>query len=365
MTADPDIALVDIRLAGERLSALVNQIHEEAPRCQVLVTAPRESQLDAVQAMRGGVRGLVHKPIWPAELLDTIQEVFAAEQRRLNRIEEVARARAAQGRNGDVITVFSAKGGVGCTVIASNLAIALANYTNSKVALVDFSLQFGDVAVLLNLQSSHGVHELMRSLDDLDNALINDVTVEGPSGVRVLLPPPTLELVEEVETDGLTAVIKAMRRYYDYVVVDMWHSIEEATLAVMELSNTLLVVTTPEVPALRNTRRFLDLTHQRPDLRGKVQIVVNRFPSKGAVTMKDIEQSLEAKPLATIPSDGRLITTAINEGVSFLSKSSAASKSVRQLASTLAQPRMARQQRADGRQQIAGQFSPADAVGRR
>jgi pilus assembly protein CpaE len=141
------------------------------------------------------------------------------------------------------------------------------------------------------------------------------------------------------------AVLKALRKNYDYVVVDTWHSIEDATLAVIDLSNELLLVTTPEVPALRNTRRLLDLVRERTDLRGKVQIVVNRFPSKSAVGMKEIEHSLGLKPIGTIPSDGALITSAVNEGVSFLSKPSGASNSVTMLATTLAQPRMARDKR--------------------
>jgi pilus assembly protein CpaE len=249
---------------------------------------------------------------------------------------------------------------VGCTTIASNLAIALATISKSKVALVDFSLQFGDVAVLLNLHSNHGIHELMRNVDDLDADILDNVMVAHSSGVKVLLPPPNLDLVEEVATEGMTAVIKSLRRFYDFVVVDTWHSIEDATLAVMDLSSTLLLVTTPEVPSLRNTRRLLDLIRERPDLRGKVQIVVNRYPSKSAVGMREIEHSLGVKPVGTIPSDGHLITTAINEGVSFLSRPSAAATNLTQLATYLAQPRMARERRGpapDGKRPQTGLFN--------
>ena len=160
----------------------------------------------------------MHKPLNPAELLGVIHDVFEAEQQKLRRLEDIAKINTNQGRGGEVITVFSPKGGVGCTTIAANLAVALSNITKARVALVDFSLQFGDVAVLLNLHSSHGIHELMRNLDDLDSNILDDVMVKHSSGVRVLLPPPTLDLVDEVATDGMTAVIKALRRNYDYVV---------------------------------------------------------------------------------------------------------------------------------------------------
>ncbi len=342
LLSDPDIVLLDVGIDPTEIHALIRQIHEVSPKVQIVLTHDPEIEFDLSRAMLAGARGVISKPVSPGELLGVIQDVFESEQLRLRRLEDMAKATAVQGRNGEIITVFSPKGGVGCTTIACNLAIALASITKTKVALVDFSLQFGDVAVLLNLHSNRGIHELMRDIDDLDAEIMENVMVAHPSGVKVLLPPPSLDLVEEVATEGMTAVLKALRKNYDYVIVDTWHSIEDAILAIMDLSNTLLLITTPEVPSLRNTRRLLDLFRERSDLRAKVQIVVNRYPSKSAVGMKEIEHSLNIKPVGTIPSDGNLITTAVNEGVSFLTRPSAAATSMTQLAVALAQPRMAR-----------------------
>lgn len=365
LQADPDIVLLDVGVNPLEVPAMVRRIQEMSPRCQVVLTSPRNIEFDLSRAMLAGARGLVSKPIAPGELLGVIQDVFEAEQLRLRRLEDMAQQSAVQGRAGEIITVFSPKGGVGCTTIATNLALALANITQARVALVDLSLQFGDVAVLLNLHSSHGIHELMRNMDDLDANILDDVMVSHTSGLRVLLPPPTLELVEDVATEGITAVLKAIRKHYDFVVVDTWHSIEDATLAVIDLSSTLLLVATPEVPALRNTRRLLDLVRERPDLRGKVQIVINRYPSKSAVGIKEIEHSLGIKPIGTIPSDGQLVTTAINEGVSFLSKPSPTSTSITQLAIALAQPRLTRENRSvsvptEEKKRLGGLFRKAE-----
>jgi pilus assembly protein CpaE len=196
MQADPDILLLDVGINPQEVPAIVRQLQEMSPRCQVILTANPSVQFDISRAMLAGARALVNKPIAPGELLGVIQDVFEAEQLKLRRLEDMAKASAVQGRGGEIITVFSPKGGVGCTTIATNLAIALSNITKSKVALVDLSLQFGDVAVLLNLHSSHGIHELMRNLDDLDANILDDVMVNHTSGVRVLLPPPSLDLVE-------------------------------------------------------------------------------------------------------------------------------------------------------------------------
>lgn len=351
LTADPDIVLLDIGSETHNMPELIRQIQDTSPKCQVILTGSREAPLDLLKAMQAGARGLLHKPLSARDTIDAIEQIYQSEQRRLQRIEEQAQARVTQGRAGEVITVFSPKGGVGCTVLATHISIALADLTKSRVALVDFDLQFGDVGVHLNLHSNHGIHELMRSLDDLDGAILDSVMVQHPSGIRVLLPPPTLNQVDEVETEGLVAVVKALRKHYDYVVVDMWHSIEDATLALMDISSVLLVVTTPEVPALRSTRRFLDYVRERPDRRAKVQLVVNRYPSKSAVDIKEIERSLGAAPAGMIPSDGRLVTGSVNEGVSFLSRRSEATDSMTQLARVLAEPRMARTRQSSAEQQ--------------
>lgn len=343
MNSEPDIVLLDIGADGEHVPRTIHDILVQGPKCQVILTGLRDSQLNLLKSMQAGARGLVHKPISQEELITTIEEVYQTEQTRLQRIEAQTKAKVTQGRAGEVITIFSPKGGVGCTVVATHLAVALAGIEKSKVALVDFDLQFGDVAVHLDLRSSHGVHELMRSIDDLDGSILSDVMVHHtPSDVRVLLPPATLEQVEDVETEGLSAVVRALSKYYDYVVVDTWHAIEDATVSLIDLSTVLLVVTTPEVPALRSTRRFLDFIRERPDRRSKIQVVVNRYPSKGAVAMPEIEKSLGIKPMGAIPSDGRLMTSAINEGITLLNKPGAVTSSLKSIAMTIAQPRLAR-----------------------
>jgi pilus assembly protein CpaE len=348
MTAEPDIVIYDVGKDPSAVSPVLNQILDLSPRCQVILTADPDTQIDLVRAMQAGARGLLRKPFSTEDLVQTISDVFQVEMRRLVRIEEQAKARMTQGRAGETIVVYSPKGGVGCTVIATHLALAIALNTKSRVALADFDLQFGDIAVHLNLHSNHSIHELMRSVDDLDGAILDDVMVRHNTGVRVLLPPPTLDLVEDIDTEGLTAVTKALRKYNDFVVIDMWHAIEDATLALMDLADVLLVVTTPEVPALRSTRRFLDYIRERPDRRAKVQLAVNRYPSKSAINLQEIERSLGIKAAGTLPSDGRLITTSINEGVEFLSTRSAAAINIQQLAITLAQPRLLKQQRSEG-----------------
>src|SRR5688572_14840073 len=113
MAADPDVILLDVGNGTLDLASLVNQIHEFSPRCQVLLTVSPNVSVDMGRLMRLGVRGVLQKPLTPTELLPAVTDVVDAEMKRLRRIEEMAKQRATQGRAGEIITVFSPKGGVG------------------------------------------------------------------------------------------------------------------------------------------------------------------------------------------------------------------------------------------------------------
>jgi len=345
MTAEPDIVFLDVRAptgtdaaAPNGLATAIRAVRQMSPRCEVILTARPDLQLDLSDAVMAGARGLVRKRVAVGQMLSIMQNVFEAEQLKRQHFEQTNKAESNRGRGGQFIAVYSPKGGVGCTTIATNLALALQGTTGGRVALLDFDLQFGDVDVLLDLHSTHGVHELVHSTDDLDIGILDAVMLKHRSGLSVLLPPPSLDLVNHLTPDTLVAVLKALRKYFDYIVVDTWHSIEDITLSIMDLADTLIVVTTPEIPALRDTRRLLDVTEKRAETRGKVKIVVNRYPSKSAVNLDAIERSFRIKPICTIPSDGTLITAAVNEGVSFLSAQSHAGNNLKQLAALLAGP---------------------------
>jgi pilus assembly protein CpaE len=193
---------------------------------------------------------------------------------------------------------------------------------------------------MLNIQSIHNLAELVPHYEGIDATILGDVLAQHPSGIQVLLPPATLDQVEQVTTESLVGILEGLRHHFDYVIVDTWHAVEDATLAVMELSDLVLLVTTPEVPALHTTRRFLDLIKTYPALRDKPRLVVNRHPSKGGVELSEIEASLGLEALATVPSDGIVATAAINEGVPVAQKSATSPivRSLTRLAGALALP---------------------------
>ena len=221
-------------------------------------------------------------------------------------------AAAAAAGYGKVVCVFGAHGGVGKTTLAVHLAVGLARFSEARVAFVDGDLWMGDSLVTLNVTATRSI------LDATLNGIPNDpevwtrVLVEHPSGVKVLAPPAHLEDVERVPEGALAAAAQALRRYFDFVVVDLDDTPTESTLNVLELADQVLVVLTPELGAVRNTLRLLTAAGQL-GLNERVRMVLNR--ADAGLEVRQV-QSVIPRPLAAaIPSDGRLFVAAANLGV--------------------------------------------------
>ncbi len=219
---------------------------------------------------------------------------------------------SSQGR---VVCIFSPKGGVGRTTVATNVAIALRMLTAKRVALVDFHLLFGDIGIMLNLPTRRTISDLIPNIQALDQDLLETVLVEHGSGVRVLLAPPRPELAELISADHLRTVLNVFKAHYDYIVVDTFASFEDTMLTVFDLSDILLLLTTLEMPAIKNTKLFLEVAEALHYPQEKLLLVLNRADSTGGIQVEDIQQNIHFKVSADIVSSGQLMTMAVNQGV--------------------------------------------------
>ncbi|MDP9266367.1 MAG: AAA family ATPase [Chloroflexota bacterium] len=308
-TVHPDAAIVDISAITTDFSAVLRDVLSRDPDCCVIAVAGADKAGAMSRAVSAGARGFLMKPYQPHQLLETIHEVV--ENARAIRQLQQGEA-AGEGRRGSVIAVYSPKGGVGGTAVATNLAVALAGRSKSTAALVDLDLQFGDVGVALDVKSANSILELAAG-DATDPATIEDVFVKHRSGLRVLLAPEDLAAVESIDTARIVGVIDDLRDHFQFVVCDLWASLDELSMAVLSAADRVVMVTTPELPALRDVRRALDAMAAR-GLDGRTVLVVNRFPTKAGVTKPEIEHGLGRPVVASIPSDGIAVTGAMNEG---------------------------------------------------
>jgi pilus assembly protein CpaE len=273
------------------------------------------------RSMLAGARQFLTKPFTTDELLDAIRQVYRldAGKRRNFQYQAIGAGAVPKSEDGTeqgrIFCIFSPKGGVGRTTIATNLAVALRQLTNKKVALVDGSLFFGDVGVMLHLPNPKTIIELVTRINELDEDLLRDVMIPHSSGIKVLLAPLQPQDGELIQAAHVTRILQELRRAFDYIIIDTWPSFSEPVLAMTDMADRILLVMTLELPAIKNVKGFLDICEKLDYPADKVLLVVNRGDSKLGIRTESVEETLRKKIAANICSDGRAVTTSINQGV--------------------------------------------------
>jgi pilus assembly protein CpaE len=213
-----------------------------------------------------------------------------------------------------IVAVFSLKGGSGKSTIAINTAVGLAMLRQKKVMLVDADLWTGDVAVLMNVSGPFSIADLcQREMTEIES--LKQILVKHPSGVDVLQRPEDLLINEGLRREPLVKALSIYRSAYDFVVVNMSPSMDEMNLQILDVADVILLVTTPEVAAITNTARFLEVA-RRVGYDRKLQVVLNRANS--GINIEIIEDTLRCKVSCRLLSDGRAAVDSANEGVPLL-----------------------------------------------
>jgi pilus assembly protein CpaE len=356
----PDAILMDINMPDMDGITATEIISNTVPGSPIIMMSVQGEQDYLRRSMLAGAREFLVKPFSADELVNAIRHVHELEKVKRARYAQtapagggtVAGAGPGEPETGKVVTLFSPKGGVGRTTIATNLAVALHQATGKPVVLVDGSLPFGDVGVILNMNpKAKNVADLVGSFESADADVLETVLVSHSSGIKVLLAPPTPESAELITGANMKHVLDTLRQRYAYIVVDTWPSFQEVVLTMMDAADVVLTPMTLEITSMKNVRVFLEITEKLGYGEGKVQLIANRNDSSGGIKASDIEASLGRKIPHTIVSDGRTLVLAVNRGVPFVisHKDSQVSKDVFTLAGKLsgaaevAQPAAAKQ----------------------
>jgi pilus assembly protein CpaE len=336
----PDIAVVDAGLPGMDGGQTTEMLAQCLPGTGVIMMS-MEAENDAYRlAMLAGAREFLQKPFKGDDLVAAVRRVHAFEQRRVVAAPAPPARPAApavpSAPRGIVTVVLSGKGGVGKTVVAVNLAATLGAHAN-RVALLDFSMQFGDVAAALNLPTERTVTDLLMDEHTADGGLIQQAMVEGPAGVSVLLAPTSPEVADFVTAKHLRELIGVLRGSYDHIVIDTAAYLTEASLGILDLAQHVVLVTDLSVTGVKNarlTRGVLDTLRIDPEL---VYIVANHRESAGELDRTGAESFLGARIASEIPHDAAVVASSVNEGVPFVvsSPATAVSAAVRAVAGAM------------------------------
>jgi pilus assembly protein CpaE len=301
-TFRPDVILLD-GVLGDPVD-LVSELDESLRDTPILVLLDEADPELVHKCVVAGARGCLARSVDSETLVATIVKVHAKASRRRKSDAE----RPPDGvRLGRLIAVRGAKGGVGTTLLAANLAIAIKRRANASTALVDGQFFGGDVPVMLNLAATRSIADLIPHLDRLDDDMLGSTTAEHASGIAVLAAPPEFEQAETIRADEYQRVLEALRARYAYVVVDCSPVLDQNSITAMDMADTLLLIATPEMPALKNAARLVQLGAQLGYAHGKLRLVVNRFNAPGALTASEFEHYLEYRTSFRIPNDGNVV----------------------------------------------------------
>jgi pilus assembly protein CpaE len=320
----PDVVLMDINMpdmdgitATERLSA-------EVPNAAVVMMSVQGESDYLRRSMLAGAREFLVKPFSSDELTASIRQVYTREVEKQSRraaapVVTPGGADSARGdHDGQIVAVFSPKGGVGRTTIAVNMAIAAATELGKSVLIMDASFQFGDVGVLLNLNPKNkSIADLVPELEAGEPESLDTFVINHSAGVRVLLAPPSPEMAELITPTAVKRVLEALRRQHDLVIVDCTSWFNDTTLAILDAADTVLTVLSLEITSIKNMRLFLEVAEQLGYEHNKVKLVLNRADSSLGIRVTDVENSIGRKVDHTIVSDGRSVVYALNRGVPF------------------------------------------------
>jgi len=310
----PEVVIIDRDL--DQAEASIRQIFTSVPGTLCIAVVNQADMSVLRRLVAAGARDVLGKPVQYGELINSIRSVLATEaDRRSRSLVSVSGDGEIRNGRGKLVVVTSPKGGVGTTTIATNLAVALRQMSSGRVVLADFGLQFGDIGVHLNLWSKHTMQDLIGRGDDIDDAMLGQVLQQHSSGVQVLLAPNEPEVAGEVTATQLETILDRLLERNTYVVADTWSFLDEVAETLLRRADEVLVVTTPEVPSLKNAKHFLEFLRQQDLAHGRITLVLNRFPSVDGISLQDVQQHLRHPVGANIPSEGQLVTHSVNRGI--------------------------------------------------
>jgi pilus assembly protein CpaE len=299
----PDVVIVDWLLQGRtKGEKVVAQLREAGLGIPVVVlTVP---QNPVARDPVAGIDAVLGMPFSGFELVNVVVAVHQA---------AIA---ASDSVRSQTIVVYAPKGGVGKTTVAFNLAVSLGQ-AGTRTALIDGSLQFGDLRSLLRVPvDAPSILDL--PTDRIGESDLQDVLWRDPSGIDILLAPPRVEMAEMVSVRDVEKALSLLRRIYGAIVVDMPSALGDIPLALLDAADTILEIVTYDSTTIRNTLAIADAFRAIGYPPTKVRYVVNRADSTGGIAAEDLARALGRLPEHTIVSDGLLVMQANNEGVPFV-----------------------------------------------
>jgi pilus assembly protein CpaE len=323
----PDVVLMDINMPDMDGITATETIRRNFPATQVVILSVQSDPSYMRRAMLAGARDFLTKPPMIDELISAIRQAgkMGQDERAKAALNfanpAVPGSPAGTGYNnnqGKVVVVYSPKGGTGCTMLATNLAVAL-KCDEPKVILVDASMQFGDVPVFLNEQVKNTVLDLAPRVDEMEPEIVESALITHAStGIQVMASPTKPEMSNQLKAEQFGKLLDYLRGMFPYIVVDTSSYLTEAVQAALDAADVIILVTTQDIPSIKNANLFLGLADVSGIKRNRILFVMNRFDKRIGISPERVGESLRQPIVLTIPFEEKVVAQSVNRGVPFV-----------------------------------------------
>jgi pilus assembly protein CpaE len=312
----PEVLILGPGVPVDEALRLATVMNVRFPDLSVILASEPDPNF-ILQAMRAGIRDILSPDSDAAQirvLLERVTQSFAS------RYRVQAPRLTAETNKGLVIGVFSPKGGVGKTTIATNIAIGLGKIAPMSVVIVDLDLQFGDVASALYLDPQHTVTDAVSPAASQDSLVLKAFLTVHPGSIYAVCAPPTPVDADEITPEQISRLLEQLAEQFQYVVVDTAPGLPEIGLAAMEQCTDVVWVSGMDIPSVRGLRSGLDVLRQLDILPETRHVVLNMADSKLGLTVQDLESTLGAPVDVSIPRS-RAVALSTNRGIPVLQES--------------------------------------------
>ena len=298
-----EIDLVFLEYGGDSAETLskINQILTLAKGVPLYILLQQKDADFIIEASHQGVQGFIE---CPNEVLHILSILHMQDRRRL-------------GKNGNVSSLFSLKGGVGCTALATNLASHLNDMTEGRTVLVDLNMPLGDTALYLNMESQHlySLTDFVYNLNRFDENLIYKSLSQHESGLYLLPLPTEVTELESLNGNMVKTIIQALRRYYDHVIIDCASDLSDMTISCLDESDNIVLVSEPSLSSLRAVNSVLQLTQKLGYVKDSIKLVVNRSNSDDDEMLNEVVNSLDVETVIKVNNAYADFNESLKEGI--------------------------------------------------
>ncbi len=304
MQARPPLVFFDLT---ENVDLALDTIEKIATIHKHIIIIVASENVDAelvIQSMRVGAREFLTKPV----IKEDIHRALKKARNALKQDNESS--------DGKIISIFSNKGGIGKTTIATNFALQLSEITGEKVCLIDLNLQMGDVATFLDINPSFDIAYVITHLSRLDESFLHSSLERyRDKDLYILADPPDIEQAEEISVDDIASLLTFLKTMFGYIVIDTSSSFDVKTLTCLDISDFIFLVLMVNLPSIRNCQKCLSLFKRLEYDEDKIKLIVNRYIEDEEITLEDVEEALSHEVYWKIPNNYFSVMSSINKGI--------------------------------------------------